>query len=181
MNLFTANPAIEFALPPLDLFKIPPSQPHKPATRLPLPPTDTFAAAFFQPFTINPEAFRLSLNLKFVLTFATVYTATVLFWNQVNAARQYRPWAFSKTFIFKALVVTHNAFLALYSAWTWCGVICLLYSYWPSARAYTGPNYYAYMAEMVCEVESSTFLGKLQLSTRFSYRTISLLTAYTFS
>jgi len=160
MDLFTANPAIQLALPPLDLFTLPPSQPHKPATRLPLPPTNTSAAVFFQPFMINPKVFRLSLDLKFVLTFATVYTATVLFLNQVNATRQYRPWAFSRTFIFKALVVTHNVFLALFSAWILCGMFYLYYSYWPSAAA-EGPNYYAYVAELFCEVESSTFLGKL--------------------
>lgn len=160
MDLFTAKTAINFALPPLDLFKFPPSQPHKPATRLPLPPTDTSVAMFFQPFMINPKIFCLSLDLKLVLTFATLYTTTVLLLNQFNTTRQYRPWAFSKTFIFKTLVVTHNAFLALYSAWTLCGMFYVLYSYWPSAVAEEGPNYYAYLAEYFCEVESSSFLGK---------------------
>jgi hypothetical protein len=161
MDLFTANPAIKFAFPPLDLFRLPPSQPHKPATRLPLPPTGTSAARFFGPFMINPEIFHLSLDLKLVLSFAAVYTATVLFLNHFNATRQHKPWAFSKTFIFKALVVTHNAFLALYSAWTLCGMFYLIYRHWPSAAAEEGPNYYAHIAELCCEVESSTFLGKL--------------------
>ncbi|KAJ5893907.1 hypothetical protein N7495_005598 [Penicillium taxi] len=71
MDLFTAKTAIKFALPPMGLFELPPSQLHKPAARLPLPPTDTSAAKLFQPFMIKSEAFRFSLDLKFVLTFVT--------------------------------------------------------------------------------------------------------------
>lgn len=160
MNQSAATASVKFTLPPLDLFRLPPSQPHKLVTRLPLPPADTVGARFFRPFLINPEIFRLSLDLKLVVTFAVVYTTTVLCWNRVNASRQYRPWAFSKTSSFKALVVAHNAFLALYSAWTLLGILDLMYSFSRSAVADDGQSYYAHLAELYCEVESSAFISR---------------------
>lgn len=161
MDQSPAKASIKFNLPPLDLFRLPPSQPHKLVTRLPLPPTDTIGAKFFRPFSINPEIFRLSLDLKLVVTFALGYTTTVLLLNRVNASRQYRPWAFSKTSSFKALVVAHNAFLALYSAWTLFGILDVMYSFSRSALAEDGQGYYAYLAELYCEVESNAFISRL--------------------
>ncbi|KAJ6031899.1 hypothetical protein N7540_002631 [Penicillium herquei] len=164
MEAFMVNrttTSIKFGLPPLELFSLPPSQLHKPTTRLPLPPSDTTSssvAKFFQPFTINGKIFDVSLDPRTVLTFVMLYATIVLILNQVNAARHYRPWNFSRTFKFKAFVIAHNVSLATYSAWTLCGISHLIYRNWPSAAIKTGPDYYAHLAEVLCEVESSAFL-----------------------
>lgn len=56
-------------------------------------------------------------------TIALVYITTITWLNSVNKKRGYRPWSFSKTRFFKSLVIVHNVFLALYSAWTFVGMV----------------------------------------------------------
>ena len=52
--------------------------------------------------------------------------SVVSFLNQVNAGRKYKPWAISRTRFFKFLVILHNIFLAVYSAWTCVGMFTAL-------------------------------------------------------
>ena len=51
----------------------------------------------------------------------------VTYLNSVNKSRNYKPWSFSRTSVFKALVLIHNVFLAVYSAWTCLGLINALH------------------------------------------------------
>lgn len=160
MDILSAHSPIKFGFPSLKLFTLPPSQPYKPTPRS--PPTtspDVLAKSLFQRVNIDPGLFYTSLDIKFVLTFTVIYVTTVLYLNQYNASRQYRPWRFTKTSTFKALVVAHNAFLALFSAWTFVSLFTILFPLWNLAVAEAGPNYYAHVAELLCETDSSAYRG----------------------
>jgi len=56
------------------------------------------------------------------ITIALVYVTIVTILNSVNRQRKFKPWAFSKTTMFKFMVITHNAILAAYSLWTFVGM-----------------------------------------------------------
>lgn len=160
MDILSAHSPIKFGFPSLKLFTLPPSQPYKPTPRPP-PTTSShvLAKSLFQRVNIDPGLFYTSLDIKFVLTFTAIYVTTVLCLNQYNARRQYRPWSFTKTPTFKALVVAHNAFLALFSAWTFVSLFTILLPLWNLAVAEAGPNYYAHVAELLCETDSSAYRG----------------------
>jgi hypothetical protein len=164
MDILSAHSPIKFGFPSLKLFSLPPSQPYKPVPRPPpATPSHVLANSLFQRIKIDPDLFYISLDIKFVLTFTAIYVTTVLYLNQFNASRQYRPWRFTKTSTFKALVVAHNAFLALFSAWTFCSLFTILLPLWDLAVAGAGPNYYAHVAELLCETDSSEYRGMISL------------------
>ncbi len=169
MRLLSSHSPIEFGFPSLKLFSLPPSQPFKASPRLP-PSTSSkvLAKSLFQRIKIDPDLFYTSLDFKFVFTFTAVYVTTVLYLNEFNARRQYRPWRFARTSTFKALVVMHNALLALFSAWTFLSLFTILLPLWDLAVAEAGPNYYAHVAELLCETDSSAYRGKLTSSSRIS-------------
>ncbi|KAI9924236.1 hypothetical protein MW887_007186 [Aspergillus wentii] len=144
---FITVPSIQFGLPPRELFSFPPSQRKTPIPAYP----DSSTRSLLRPFTINPHIFHASLDLKSTLTFIAIYVTAVLSLNQLNASRRYKPWAFSKTSTFRALVILHNALLALFSAWTFFTTCQALKGCWPAGE----PNYYAHVAEMLCETDSS--------------------------
>jgi hypothetical protein len=149
--------SIQFGLPSADIFWFTPDQPQKIAR--------SFSAytprTFLRPVPISPATFDFTLSLRFVLTFAIGYVTTVISLNKVNASRQHKPWAFSKTPIFKTLVVTHNIFLTLLSAWMFYGICFSIYSSWPTGVAREGSDYYAHVAQMLCETDSSAIRGEL--------------------
>ncbi|OOQ82390.1 hypothetical protein PEBR_39148 [Penicillium brasilianum] len=158
MDIPSTHSPIKFGFPSLKLFTLPPSQPYKPTPRP--PPTtspNVLAKSLFQRINIDPGLFYASLDIKFVLTFTALYVTTVLYLNQYNVSRQYRPWRFTKTSTFKVLVVAHNAFLALFSAWTFFSLFTILFPVWDLAVAEAGPNYYAHVAELLCETDSSAY------------------------
>jgi hypothetical protein len=162
MGIFSAHSPINFGFPSLKLFSLPPSQPCKLTPRSPPSvPSHVLANSFFQRIHIDPGLFYTSLDIKFVLTFTAIYVTIVLYLNQFNAGRQYRPWRFTKTAAFKALVVAHNAFLALFSAWTFCSLFTILFPLWDVAVADAGPNYYAHVAELLCETDSNSYRGTI--------------------
>lgn len=162
MSVPSAHSPIKFGFPSLKLFSLPPSQPYKPTPRIPpTAPSHVLAKSLFQRIKIDPNLFYISLDFKFVLTFTVVYVTTVLYLNQFNARRQSRPWRFAKTSTFKALVVAHNALLALFSAWTFFSLFTILLPLWDLAVAEAGPNYYAHVAELLCETDSRAYRGKV--------------------
>ena len=59
------------------------------------------------------------------------YFVMVTVWNAINARRQFKSYAFSKTTIFKVLVILHNIFLALFSALTFVAMMRALRHTWP--------------------------------------------------
>lgn len=104
-------------LPPAFFFKLPPSS--LPRT-LP-PPSDH--PSFAHPFTISTELYNFFLNPLVPVTIALVYVTTATYLNSVNGQRKLKPWPFSQTAFFKIMVITHNAILAIYSFWTYVGMI----------------------------------------------------------
>ncbi|KAJ5157405.1 uncharacterized protein N7482_008505 [Penicillium canariense] len=157
MDYRTAHSPIKLGLPPLEIFQLPFSQPPKTVPHVPQPPSNISAEVLFRPVIIDPAIFHISHDLPTVLTFTAIYIAAVIFLNQYNASRQHRPWAFSKKPMFKVLVLAHNTLIALFSAWTFCGLLYLTNSGWPSAVGGEESNYYAGVAEYLCETESSAY------------------------
>ena len=160
MDVFSAQSPVNFGFPSVKLFSLPPSQPHKPVPRPPPSvPSHVLASSLFQQIPIDPSLFYTSLDIKFVLAFTAIYVTTVLYLNQFNASRQHRPWRFTNTSTFRALVAVHNGLLALFSAWTFCSLFTILLPLWDVAVANSGPNYYAHVAELLCETDSNAYRG----------------------
>lgn len=111
------KPATRFTLPPASYFKFPPSA--IPQTLPPPPDHPTLA----HPFTIPPELYNATLSPLVPTTIALVYVTTITYLNSVNKSRNHKPWAFSQTRMFKLMVITHNILLAVYSAWTFVGMV----------------------------------------------------------
>ena len=154
MNSTNATGTVTLGLPPLHLFSFPPRQLHKTATSL--PPTSLANSKLLRPISINSTIFDLSLDLQYPLTFAILYLSGVLFLNRVNASRKYKPWGFTRTSIFRVIVILHNGMLALFSAWTFYGICHAVKSCWPQ----DGPNYYAQLAETMCGTDSRMARGE---------------------
>ena len=107
------SPNIYFSLPNTSLFQFPPSA--DPVT-LQAPP------APISPFNLPSTLYQQAYDARVPLTIAATYAVTAITLNKVNAARGNKPWAISKTRAFHWIVVLHNVFLAVYSAWTFVGM-----------------------------------------------------------
>jgi hypothetical protein len=112
---FQSNPWVSLTLPPPAFFRLPGPQPMSLA-----PPLNEPSLA--QPVQIPPGLYAQSLDFRVPVTIASVYAVTVLVVNRINKARGHKPWAVSKSTLFKQLVILHNVFLAVYSAWTCWGM-----------------------------------------------------------
>lgn len=110
------GPTLEFRIPPSSLFQFPPNP--RPAT-LPAPLEER---SWTQPFQIPPTLYHQLLDVRVPITIASVYAVTVMIVNRINKRRGYKPWGISQTPLFKFLVILHNVFLAVYSAWTFLGM-----------------------------------------------------------
>ncbi|KAJ6160349.1 hypothetical protein N7470_003745 [Penicillium chermesinum] len=89
---------------------------------------------FNVPSQFGPATVRIGLPPVSLLSFPpaelpvtvpaphVVYAVTVVLVNRINKSRGYKPYAFSHSRLFKLLVVLHNVFLAVYSAWTFIGM-----------------------------------------------------------
>jgi hypothetical protein len=132
-------------LPPPELFSWPSGdqdvlQP-KPSRDLP----------WLQPFTIPPSLFHKICDIKVPVTIVAVYLTSVIYLNRVNESRRNKPWCFAKTSVFKYLVVFHNIFLALFSAFVFYNVIHSVRKFWPST---TEPYFRAHVADLLCRITS---------------------------
>ncbi|KAH7037667.1 GNS1/SUR4 family-domain-containing protein [Microdochium trichocladiopsis] len=128
------------------LFQLPP-----PADPMPIPPPSHNV-----PFTIPDAWFTAALDPKVPLTIAAVYAVTAKALNAYNKSTNKRPWAISKTRAFRAFVVAHNIFLAVYSAWTWYGTLHVLRR---SIVSPTGPNGWAGTMDSFCKFHGTAGLG----------------------
>lgn len=113
-----ASPAVLAELPSASLFRFPPNA--NPAF---IPPPPVGSIAFAPPFAIPDHIYQAALDARVPLTIATVYAVTAKALNIYNRSTNRRPWAISKTRPFFVFVVLHNVFLAVYSAWTWYGML----------------------------------------------------------
>jgi hypothetical protein len=119
------RPSIQLHMPPKWLFKFPPDA-NPPA--LP-PPTD--ARTFASPFPIDPTLYNDALDWKVPVTIATLYATTAIIMNKINRDRGNKPWGIAHTRAFKIFVIAHNVFLAIFSAFTFVGMIRALAHTWP--------------------------------------------------
>lgn len=143
-------PSVHFTLPPSSLLWYKPGQ--NPQTLTPSPSDHTLA----RPFTIPTNVYNNALHVSVPIVFALGYTLAVNEINKVNKNRNYKPWAFSKTLVFWALVVLHNVFLALYSGWTFIGMLNAIRHSWPGLN---GPYGLAGAADALCKVQGPRGLG----------------------
>lgn len=150
LRVRTPGPAIELGLPPASLLRFPPNP--RPAT-LPAPQTEP---SWFQPFNIPPGLYTKLLDVKVPITIAGVYATTVIILNRVNRSRGYKPWGFSQTRLFKLLVVLHNVFLAVYSAWTFAGMIRAFRNSWPHPD---DPRGIVAIADSLCHINGPRGYG----------------------
>lgn len=143
-------PSVHFTYPPSSLFKFPPSS--LPETLL--PPTSSSTLA--HPFAIPTDVYNGVLNVYVPVTIALIYATSVTYLNQLNKQRGYKPWAFSRTQVFLILVLIHNIFLALYSAWTFVGMVNTVRLSWPGWK---GEDGLAGVADALCKINGPRGLG----------------------
>ncbi|KAK5047724.1 hypothetical protein LTR84_006389 [Exophiala bonariae] len=110
-------PAVKPTMLPASYYQFPPS--NEPTT-LPPPPNHS---NFAHPFTIPSDIYNNLLSAHVPITIALVYASIVTVLNSVNRNRKYKPWAISRTRLFKLFVILHNLCLAIYSAWTFVGMV----------------------------------------------------------
>ncbi|KAI1502714.1 GNS1/SUR4 family-domain-containing protein [Biscogniauxia marginata] len=141
---------IVFASPPAaTLFKFPP---HPAPTTIPPP-------HFNLPFTIPDDLYVAALDPKVPITIAVVYAVTAKALNVYNKSTGKKPWAISQTRAFHGFVVLHNVFLAVYSAWTWLGILRALQN---TIVSPAGPNGWAGTVDSFCKVHGPAGLGNAQ-------------------
>ena len=146
----TTAPAVYPSLLSLDFFKLFP----EPEPQVLHPPTADYT--FARPFQIDPELYDNALSFAVPATIAVVYATTVTILNQVNRRRDHKPWAVSKSLPFLIYVVTHNVFLALYSAWTCWGMIRAIRHSWPG---WTGESRLVGVIDTLCKINGPRGLG----------------------
>ncbi|PBP22750.1 putative GNS1/SUR4 family protein [Diplocarpon rosae] len=143
--------ALQFSLPSSDLFQFPPS--YEPET---LPPPTAGSTLFAPPFSIPPSLYNGALDVRVPVTIALVYAVTVTALNKYNRTRGNTPWAISKTKPFFCFVVAHNIFLAVYSAWTFIGMLRALQRTLPR---WTGPEALTPLVDSLCKMHGAHELG----------------------
>lgn len=136
--------------PPLSLLQYNPSG--NPQVLNPPASDHTFA----RPFDINPKLYNNLLHVAWPITISLLYATTVNYINRINRSRGNKPWAFSKTLAFYVLVVAHNVFLAIYSGWTFVGMLNAIKKSWPGLG---GPYGYAGAADALCKMHGPRGLG----------------------
>ncbi|KAF3317927.1 hypothetical protein TWF173_009748 [Orbilia oligospora] len=79
------------------------------------------------PHAIPGDIYTQLLDVRVPITIATVYAITVHYLNSVaSKTTPPTPYSFAKTAAFKWFVILHNAFLAVYSGWTFVGITSTL-------------------------------------------------------
>ena len=160
-SLTSMAPSVHFTYPPSSLLKYSPSS--NPGALS--PPVSDFTLA--RPFNINPELYNNALHISVPLTIAIIYATTVVYVNGVNKRRNYKPWSFSNTFTFYAFVVSHNIFLAIYSGWTFVGMLNAIRKSWPEIDGQYG---LAGAADTLCKMHGPRGLGSAATYTASSSR-----------
>lgn len=137
-------------MPDSSLFNFPP--PNPPA---PLPPAHV-PTSILRPFNIPDHLYGAALDARVPLTIAAVYAISAKLLNKYNKARNKKPWGISKTRPFFAFVVLHNILLAVYSAWTFWGMVGVMQR---SIAHPFGPGGLAATAESFCRLHGPRGLG----------------------
>ena len=143
-------PSVHATYPPSSLLWYRPGQ--NPQALNPSTPDHSIA----RPFTIPTDLYNNALHVAIPITIALVYTTTVSYVNKINKDRNHKPWAFSKSLLFWALVVVHNVLLALYSGWTFVGMLNAIRQSWPGLDGQDG---LAGAADALCKMQGPRGLG----------------------
>ncbi|OAA53686.1 GNS1/SUR4 membrane protein [Cordyceps fumosorosea ARSEF 2679] len=138
-------------LPSAKLFSFPP---HNPAPAV--PPPAAASLSVMHPFNIPDGLFLGALDARVPITIAALYAITVKLLNRYNRAHNKQPWAISKTAAFRLFVVLHNVFLAVYSAWTFWGMLSGMRR---SIVSPLGPGGLAATADSACRLHGAPGLG----------------------
>lgn len=88
---------------------------HTPSQRSPPPPISPPAG-----LPVSPATFNALLDVRVPITIAAIYAVTV---HTLNGQANGQPYRIAKTRAFKLFVTLHNLFLAVYSAWTFVGMV----------------------------------------------------------
>ncbi|KAH8783331.1 GNS1/SUR4 family protein [Diaporthe sp. PMI_573] len=88
-----------------------------------LPPPAPGSIASAPPVLIPDHIYQAVLDPRVPVTIAALYAVTAKLLNWYNTSNSRRPWAISKTRFFHLFIVIHNIFLAVYSAWTFYGMV----------------------------------------------------------
>ncbi|KAJ4159350.1 uncharacterized protein LMH87_008255 [Akanthomyces muscarius] len=139
-------------LPSSKLFSFPP---HNPAP--PVPPAAVDSFSVMRPFNIPDGLFLGALDARVPITIAALYAVTVKLLNRYNRANNKQAWAISKTASFRFFVVLHNIFLAVYSAWTFWGMLGGMRK---SIVHPFGPGGLAATADSACRLHGAPGLGR---------------------
>ncbi|KAF9887416.1 hypothetical protein FE257_010271 [Aspergillus nanangensis] len=147
-----SGPAVvRLGLPPASLLKFPPDElPH------PLPAPLIDEPTWDQPFNIPPTLYTQLLDVRVPITIASVYAITVVLLNRLNKSRGNKPWAFSHSRLFKIFVILHNVFLAVYSAWTFAGMVKAFRNSWPDRD---DPNGLVGVVDALCKINGPQGYG----------------------
>ncbi|KAI1854922.1 hypothetical protein JX265_002561 [Neoarthrinium moseri] len=141
-----SSPSVFFEAPSKSLFSFPPSSDPRP-----IPPPH-----FNVPFTIPDGLFTAALDPKVPITIAATYAISAKLLNSYNKSNGKKPWGISKTAPFRIFVILHNVFLAVYSAWTFVGMLGALRR---SIVSPTGPNGWAGTVDSFCKLNGPAGLG----------------------
>jgi hypothetical protein len=143
--------SVQISLPDPSLFQFPPS--NEPET---LPPPIAGSTLSAPLFSISASIYNGALDARVPITIACVYAATVTALNAYNRSHGNKPWKISKTKAFFWFVVAHNIFLAVYSGWTFVGMLGAL------RRTLSTPSRPAGLAgavDSLCKIHGVSGLG----------------------
>lgn len=155
MGFINSSSLFKLDLPPLGTFMVPAG----PKVRIPLKPRDAPMDGLFYPLEASPAVFELSMSPSFVFTFVSIYVFSVLLLNQINSRRNLKPWTFSRTSTFKNMVTSHNALLALFSAWSLWGMIHGFKTHWHLATSELAVAPITQLAEFMCQWSMTEYRG----------------------
>lgn len=144
--------SLHFSLPSSALFKFPPAR--EPEFLVPPPPGSPSGP----PFDIPDHVYQGALDASVPITCAIVYVVTAKALNAYNRGNGMKPWAVSKTRAFHVFVVAHNLFLAVYSAWTFWGMVGALRR--SVVNPLLSPGGLAALTDSLCRLNGPAGLGR---------------------
>lgn len=146
-----AGPSLPGEAPSWAVLKFPPDAAPSPITN-PYSGKPTLA----NPFQIPQDIFEKALDPKVPLTIAAVYAVTVTYLNWYNRQHGNKPWRIASHGWFKAFVIAHNVFLAVYSAVTCVAMFYGLKASFPNWRE---PNAFVGTVDALCKIQGPRGLG----------------------
>ncbi|KAK4239607.1 fatty acid elongase [Achaetomium macrosporum] len=146
-----ASNSVILSLPKSSLFRFPPN----PNSGF-IPPPPAGSTPFAPPIDIPDNVYHAALDPRVPITIAAVYAVTAKALNVYNKSTGKKPWAISKTLAFRWFVIAHNVFLAVYSAWTWWGMLGTMRR---SVVSPLGPQGISGFIDSMCQVNGHAGLG----------------------